>query len=114
MNKVILVGRLTADPELKTGNTSFTRFTLAVDRRKENTDFINCVAFGKTAEFVSNYFKKGQKMGLEGRIQTGSYENRDGKKVKKRELNEPNAEPSYEQSTFVPVDELADAGLPFN
>lgn len=85
MNKVILLGRITKDPEAKqTGNTTVTRFTLAVDRRfksegQPTADFISCVAFGKTAEFISKYFKQGAKMAIEGRIQTGSYE-KDGVK----------------------------------
>lgn len=90
MNKVILLGRLTKDIEVRysQGETSnaLARFTLAVDRRfqrdaDQNADFINCVAFAKTAEFLGNYGKKGTKFALEGRIQTGSYTNKDGQKV---------------------------------
>lgn len=87
MNKVMLVGRLTADPELKdTANSSYCRFNVAVDRRYKqdggpDADFPSCVAWGKTAEFVNKYFHKGMKIGIEGRIQTGSYTNRDGQKV---------------------------------
>lgn len=86
MNKVVLVGRLTRDPEtFKTSSdTTVVKFYLAVDRRFKQdggqaTDFPSCVAFGKTAEFISKYFKQGVKMALEGRIQTGSYE-KDGVK----------------------------------
>ncbi|MBO6304842.1 MAG: single-stranded DNA-binding protein [Selenomonadaceae bacterium] len=88
MNKVILVGRLTRDPETRqAGDTTVTRFSLAVDRRfrkagdetSPSADFPSCVAFGKTAEFISKYFKQGVKMALEGRLQTGSYE-KDGVK----------------------------------
>lgn len=85
MNKVILLGRITRDPEAKqAGNTTVTRFTLAVDRcfkseGQPTADFISCVAFGKTAEFISKYFKQGAKMAIEGRIQTGNYE-KDGVK----------------------------------
>lgn len=86
MNKVVLMGRLTRDPETRytqTNNTQVTSFTLAVNRRfsKENeADFINIIAWQKTAEFVSKYFKKGQQVGIIGRIQTRSWE--DDKKVK--------------------------------
>lgn len=86
MNKVILVGRLTKDAEVRhsTGEnaTAIARFTMAVDRRakRDEADFIGCVAFGKTAEFLENYGKKGIKFALVGRIQTGSYE-KDGKRV---------------------------------
>lgn len=83
MNKTILIGRLTKDPEVRqSGETSIGRFTVAVDRRmkKDEADFISCVAFGKTAEFVEKYFQKGSKIGITGRIQTGSYE-KDGHKV---------------------------------
>ena len=88
MNKVILVGRLTRDPETRqAGETTVTRFSLAVDRRfrkagdetSPSADFPSCVAFGKTAEFINKYFKQGVKMALEGRLQTGSYE-KDGVK----------------------------------
>lgn len=85
MNSVGLLGRITKDPEVKTsGQTTFARFTLAVDRRikaegQPTADFISCVAFGKTAEFVEEYFHKGSKMALTGRIQTSSYE-KDGHK----------------------------------
>lgn len=86
MNKTILIGRLTRDPETRqAGETVVTRFTLAVDRRFKSkdadVDFISCVAFGKTAEFINKYFKQGAKMALEGRIQTGNYTNKDGIKV---------------------------------
>lgn len=85
MNCVQLTGRLTKDPEVKytDGGNSVAHFTLAVNRRyqKDNgpsADFIRCVAFGKTAEFIERYFSKGQKMDLNGRIQTGQYKNKDG------------------------------------
>lgn len=84
-NKVLLTGRLTKDPEIRTGNTQVARYTLAVDRRfsnsEEKTDFINIVAFGKSAEFAEKYLKKGMKIVVTGRIQTGSYTDKDGKKV---------------------------------
>ena len=89
MNKVILMGRLTRDPEVRYSqgetSTAVARFTLAVDRRfrrdDASTDFIGCVAFGKNAEFIEKYFRQGTKALITGRIQTGSYTNRDGQKV---------------------------------
>lgn len=91
MNKVILTGRLTRDPEVRYSSgetaTAVARFTLAVDRRfarrdgEQTADFIGCVAFGRTAEFVEKYFRQGMRMNACGRIQTGSYTNRDGQKV---------------------------------
>lgn len=91
MNKVELVGRLTRDPELKysTGENAnaVARFSIAVNRRFKNAageyeaDFPSCVAFGKTAEFVDKWFNKGDLIGVAGRIQTGSYTNKDGIKV---------------------------------
>ena len=91
MNKVIIIGRFTRDPEIKytTGEnaTATARFSLAVNRRFKNkegnydADFINCVAFGKTAEFIEKYFTKGMAIGIIGRIQTGSYTNKEGQKV---------------------------------
>ena len=89
MNKVILVGRTTRDVEVKHGDNEsiFARFTLAVDRRfkkledEQTADFISCVAFGKIAEFLEKFGKKGVKFIVEGRIQTGSYTNKDGVKV---------------------------------
>lgn len=90
LNKVILMGRLTRDPEIRysQGNdqTAIARFTLAVDRRynrngDQTADFINCVSFGKSAEFAEKYFKQGTKIVAVGRLQTGSYTNKDGNKV---------------------------------
>ena len=87
MNKVILLGRLTRDPETRytqTSNMQVTSFTLAVNRRfvkqgeERQADFINCVAWNKTAEFVSKYFKKGQQVGIIGRIQTRNYDDEQG------------------------------------
>lgn len=85
MNKVILIGRLTKDPELRfaagTGN-AVCRFTLAVNRpfKKDEADFINCVAFGKTAETITQYLTKGREMAVSGSIRTGSYDAQDGTK----------------------------------
>lgn len=89
MNKVILMGRLTRDPEVRYSQgeqaTAVARYTLAVDRRGRNqensADFIACVAFGKAAEFAERYLHKGTKIVLTGRIQTGSYTNKDGQRV---------------------------------
>lgn len=83
MNVVTLIGRLTSDPEVRYSQdtTAVARYTLAVDRVKEGTDFIPCVAFTKSAEFAEKYFKKGMKVAVTGRIQTGSYTNKDGQKV---------------------------------
>lgn len=83
MNKVILMGRLTRDPEVRyNGDKAVARFSLAIDRKfSAGADFPTCVAFGKTAEFVEKWFKQGLKIALEGRLQTGSYTNKDGVKV---------------------------------
>lgn len=87
MNKVALIGRLTRDPDVRYSQggepMAIARFTLAVDRRtkKSDADFISCVAFGKSGEFVEKYFHKGMKVAVIGRIQTGSYDNKDGHKV---------------------------------
>ena len=90
MNKVILMGRLTRDPEVRYGtgenSTAAARYTIAVDRRfkrdgEQSADFIGCVAFGRNAEFAEKYLRQGTKIVLTGRIQTGSYTNRDGQKV---------------------------------
>jgi single-strand DNA-binding protein len=86
MNKVVLVGRITAKPELRytQSNTAFTRFTIAVNRSfansdgKREADFINVVAWRKQAETIARYFDKGSLIGIEGRIQTGSYDDKDG------------------------------------
>lgn len=93
MNKVILMGRATADPEVRfagaNSDLAVATFSLAVDRRvrrdatagEQTADFIRCKAFGKSAEFYQNYVKKGTKLLITGRIQTGSYTNKDGQKV---------------------------------
>ncbi len=90
MNKVILMGRLTRDPDIRysagENSTAVARYTLAVDRRfrrdgEQTADFISCVAFGRTAEFAEKYFHQGIRIVISGRIQTGSYTNRDGVKV---------------------------------
>lgn len=91
MNKVILIGRLTRDPEVRYSqgeeSIAIARYTLAVDRRgkkdpnEQAADFINCIAFRKNGEFAEKYLAKGMKIAVVGRIQTGSYTNRDGQKV---------------------------------
>ena len=91
MNKVMIMGRLTRDAEVRytTGDkpSAIARFTLAVDRRfkregdEQTADFISCIAFGRTGEFLEKYGKKGTKFVAEGRIQTGSYTNKEGQKV---------------------------------
>lgn len=91
MNKVILMGRLTRDPEVRYSQgekqIAVARYTLAVDRRfarrdgEQTADFINCISFGKPAEFAEKYFRQGMSVTICGRIQTGSYTNRDGQKV---------------------------------
>ena len=87
MNKVIIAGRLTRDPDVRqAGETMVARYTVAVDRRfkregEPTADFINCVAFGKAAEFADKWLRQGTKMIIVGRLQTGSYTNKDGVKV---------------------------------
>ena len=92
MNKVILMGRLTRDPDVRysqgESNSAVARYTFAVDRRvsrngddQQTADYIGCVAFGRSAEFAEKYLKKGTKIAIEGRIQTGSYTNKDGQRV---------------------------------
>lgn len=91
MNKVIITGRLTKEPDVRysqtaSGNMAIARYTLASDRKfkkdgEQNADFINCIAFGKLGEFAEKYLHKGTKIAVVGRIQTGSYTNKDGNKV---------------------------------
>lgn len=125
INKVILMGRLTKDPELRrTGNqTPVCTFSIAVDNGygdNKHTDFINCVAWRKTAEFVSNYFTKGKMIIVIGRISTRSWETQDGKKAYATEVTasevsfgESKSEnPSAAKDDFTPLDE-ADDDLPW-
>ena len=90
MNKVIIMGRLVRDPEVRYGqgaeSTTVARYTLAVDRKvrtnnQDSADFIPCVAFGRNADFAEKYLHKGTKIVITGRIQTGSYTNKDGNRV---------------------------------
>ena len=150
MNKVILMGRLTRDPEVRYSQgaspMAIARYTLAVDRRfnrsnDENTaDFIPCVAFGKAGEFVEKYFRKGTKIAVSGRIQTGSYTNKDGVKVYTTEVivddqefaesknsasnagggfdggssNQQSAAPMSASDDFMNIPDGIDEELPFN
>lgn len=139
MNKVILMGRLTRDPEVRYSQgaqpLAIARYTLAVDRRgskqgEQSADFINCIAFGKSGEFAEKYLHQGTKIIVTGRIQTGSYTNRDGQKVyttdvvveeqefaESKKNTQPAPEPApaggYEGFMNIP-DNVEDEGLPFN
>lgn len=106
MNKVYLIGRLCADPELKMTNSgkSVTKFTIAVNRQgqKSESDFPDCVAWEKTADFICKYFQKGSPLVIEGAIQTRTYEDKNGQKRKAVEINVKNVE-------FVPKNAGANA-----
>lgn len=122
MNKVILMGRLTREPEVRysTGESplAIVRYTLAVDRRtgkgnEQPADFIPCVAFGKKGEFAEKYFHQGTKIAITGRIQTGSYTNRDGQKVYTTEVvieDQEFAESKRDGAVTHPQPAPADAG----
>lgn len=140
MNKVILMGRLTKNPDVRYSQKqdgsqmAIGRFTLAVDRRgpkvegQQSADFISCVAFGKQGEFTEKYLKQGTKIALSGRIQTGSYTNKDGQKVyttdvvaeelefaeskKTESKNETPAEPPASDG-FMDIPEGIEQDLPF-
>lgn len=131
MNKVILLGRITKDPEIKytTGNEpmAVVRYTLAVDKRSKQgeakADFINCITFGKNAEFLEKYIKKGQRIAVAGALSTRTWEDRDGKKHYVTEVitNEhyfaDGAKGAAKEETkndgFYPVDDPTDDDLPF-
>lgn len=142
MNKVILVGRLVRDPDVRysqtgNGNMAVARYTLAVDRKfkkegEQNADFINCIAFGKSGEFAEKYFFKGIKIAISGRIQTGSYMNKDGQRVyttdvvveeqefceskqnqQSNGIIQPNSNVDSDGFMSIP-DGVEDEGLPFN
>ena len=106
MNRVYIIGRLCADPELKmtNGGKSVTTFTVAVNRQgqKSESDFLDCVAWEKTAEFICKYFQKGSPIVIEGAIQTRTYEDKNGQKRKAVEINVKNVE-------FVPKNAGANA-----
>lgn len=131
MNKVIIMGRLTRDPDVRytQGQESLcvARYTLAVDRRQKKdsepaADFINCVAFGKAGEFAEKYLKKGTKLIVSGRIQTGSYTNKDNQKVyttdvvaEEQEFAESKRTDSTEEtSDFQNIPEGIEDDLPFS
>lgn len=130
MNLSILTGRLTKDPEARqTANGSMARFTLAVDRigKDKNADFIPCVAFGKTADSAATYLHKGTKIALDGRIQTGSYTNKEGVKVyttdvivnhwefcESKQQDRPREEEPDGMDGFMNVPDGIDEELPFN
>ena len=138
MNKVILIGRLTRDPEVRysQGETpmAIARYTLAIDRRfkregeDQTADFISCVAFGRNGEFAEKYLKQGTKIAVTGRIQTGSYTNKDGNKVyttdvvvedhefveSKNSANSGNTSSNTQQnSDFVNIPDNIEDDLPF-
>ena len=138
MNKVIIIGRLVKDPDIRysqgANTTCVARYTLAVDRKfkqegQPTADFINCIAFGKLGEFAEKYLHKGTKIAVTGRIQTGSYTNKDGQKVyttdvvveeqefcesKSQSNSQPQATPSNDNSWMSIPDNLDDSSLPFN
>lgn len=123
MNSVHLLGRLTKDVILsKNGDMTIARITLAVDRKtkEDSADFIGCVAFGKTAELIDQYVKKGSKIAIEGRIQTGSYTNKDGQKVYTTDvvvnsIDFCDKKADKVNADFVTIpDNVADEELPFN
>ena len=140
MNKVILAGRFTRDPEVRYTNdgTSIARFSIAVNRRfvkegsDQKADFLNCVAFGKSAEFIEKYFRKGMKADLSGRIQTGSYTNKDGVKVyttdivveeiefgegkgsSQAQTASPTPNPEADPDGFMSIPDGIDEEMPFN
>ncbi|MBP5414301.1 MAG: single-stranded DNA-binding protein [Lachnospiraceae bacterium] len=123
MNSVVLTGRFTDDPKVSETNSGkkIARFTLAVDRVKEGTDFINCMAWEKNAEFVQKYCHKGVKYLVEGRIQTGSYE-KDGRKVYTTDIVVTNVEflekkadtqPANPTDEFMKIPDGIDNEIPF-
>lgn len=144
MNKVILMGRLTRDPDVRYSQSTdssmaIARYTLAVDRRRgkssdneQSADFISCVAFGRSGEFAEKYLHQGMKIVVSGRIQTGSYTNKDGQKVyttdvvveeqefaeSKGASNNGNSRPETGMASgdgFMSIpDGVDDEGLPFN
>ena len=138
MNKVIEIGRLVKDPEIRysqgANTTCVARYTIAVDRKfkqegQPTADFINCIAFGKLGEFAEKYLHKGVKIAVVGRIQTGSYKNKDGNTVyttdvvveeqefcesKSQSNSQPQPTQSNDNSWMSIPDNLDDSSLPFN
>lgn len=134
MNSVQLLGRLVRDPEVRytqgENATSVARFTVACNRKykknsEQEADFISCVAFGKTAEFIERYFNKGSSIALNGRIQTGSYTNKDGSKVYTTDIvveslefvgkknDDSSADTSKQNNDFMNIPDDIDENLPF-
>ena len=137
MNRVIIIGRLVKDPDIRysqgANTTCVARYTLAVDRKfkqegQPTADFINCIAFGKLGEFAEKYLHKGTKIAVTGRIQTGSYKNKDGNTVyttdvvveeqefcesKSQSNSQPQPAPSNDNSWLDIPDGVEDS-LPFN
>lgn len=133
MNQVILMGRLTADPNINEGNTKVASYTLAVDRRKKaengesQADFISCKAFSKSADFAQNWLHKGTKIIVRGRLQTGKYTNKDGQTVYTTDVivddqefcesraaaEKASVETGKPVDAFIIPDNLDDEGLPF-
>lgn len=109
MNNVTLIGRLTREPDIVPGETPVARYTLAVDRRtakqEQKADFISIVAFGKRAEFAEKYLHKGMKIAISGRIQTGSYENREGVKIYTTDVVVNEQEFCEAKKEYEPVDD---------
>ena len=144
MNKVILMGRLTRDPNVRytqgAESTCVARYTLAVDRRakqegQQSAEFIGCVAFGRNGEFAEKYLKQGSKIVVTGRIQTGSYTNRDGNKVyttdivieeqefaeskaaaerNQQQEPQPQPQPETDENGFMNIPDGLDEELPFS
>jgi single-strand DNA-binding protein len=135
MNKVVLIGRLTKDAETRySGELAISRYALAIDRKGKDagTDFINCVAFGKSGEFAEKYLRKGMKIAVTGRIQTGSYTDKEtGKKVyttdvvaeehefceSKQSAEDQNTAPAQKKTSddgFMNIPDGIDEELPFN
>ncbi|SES65453.1 single-stranded DNA-binding protein [[Clostridium] polysaccharolyticum] len=126
MNKVIVMGRLTRNPEVRySQDLAIARYTLAVNRKyknngQEEADFISCVSFGKTAEFAEKYLHQGTKVVVCGRIQTGSYKNKDGKKVYTTDVVVEEIEFAESKNSqgksdeFVTVPDDVNEDLPFN
>lgn len=125
VNKVILIGRLTRDPEVRATaeGLCIARFTLAVDRKTKDkeSDFISCVSFGKSAEFIEKHFSKGMKMAVTGELRTGSYTNKEGNKVYTTDVNVNEVEfverkteerPSAPED-FIQIPEGSESELPF-
>lgn len=122
MNNVVLMGRLTKKPEIRTttDGLSIASYTLAVDRLKGEADFINIKAFGKGADFAEKYLDKGMKIAVTGRIQTGSYTNKEGRKIytfdvvaDRQEFCERKAESAQTHDGFMQVLDGIDEELPF-